>query len=188
MWYFLETTINKKETLIDLNVSYDKMTKYFFSDTEEKKFFDNVKFCGIAQKGFTDTLLSQTDYLKNSRFGGIPVFSERFIKKTKKILSGKVDFYPCQILLNEKSHNFFLCRVKQSMPIIDYGKSGYRMLSDGNKIVNEPIIIKEDVDEKMLIVRDSTYKSKIVVSDLFKQFVENEKLSVGFYNTAQTFW
>lgn len=74
------------------------------------------------------------------------------------------------------------------MPIIDYGKSGYRMLSDGSKIVNEPIIIKEDVDEKMLIVRDSTYKSKIVVSDLFKQFVENEKLSVGFYNTAQTFW
>ena len=40
---------------------------------------------------------------------------------------------------------------------------------------------------KNVIVRDSTYKSKIVVSDLFKQFVENEKLSVGFYNTAQTF-
>ena len=130
----------------------------------------------------------QTDYLKNSRFGGIPVFSERFMKKTKKVLSDKVDFYPCQILLNEKSHNFFLCRVKQSMPIINYGESGYRMLSDGSKIVNDAIVIKEDVDEKLLIVRDSTYKSKIVVSDLFKQIVENEKLNVGFYHTTQTFW
>ena len=75
MWYFLETTINKKETLIDLNVSYDKMTKYFFSDTEEKKFFDNVKFCGIAQKGFTDTLLSQTDTKQDMKVVGVGVRS-----------------------------------------------------------------------------------------------------------------
>ena len=48
-------------------------------------------------------------------------------------------------------------------------KSGYRILSDGNKIVDEPIIIKENVNEELLIVRDSTYKSKIIVSNLFKK-------------------
>lgn len=188
MWYFLTTAINKKETLIELNGSYEKMSKYFFSDIEDKKYFDNVKFSGIAQKGFTHKLLAQTDFLINARFGGIPVFSERFMERTNQYLSDKINFYPCQILLNEKSYNFFLCRVKHIMPIIDYEKSGYMMLSDGSKIVDEPIIIKEDVDEDLLIVRDSTYKSIIVVSDLFKQIVENEKLNVGFYHTAQTFW
>ena len=74
------------------------------------------------------------------------------------------------------------------MPVIDYEKSGYRILSDGNEIVDEPIIIKENVDEELLIVRDSTYKSKIIVSNLFKKIVEKEQLNVGFYNTSQSFW
>ena len=74
------------------------------------------------------------------------------------------------------------------MPVIDYEKSGYRILSDGNKIVDEPINIKENVDEELLIVRDSTYKSKIIVSNLFKKIVEKEQLNVGFYNTSQSFW
>ena len=186
--YFLTTVVNKKDTLIELNGSYDKMAKYFFSDIEDKRYFENVKFSGIAQKGFTHKLLSQTDYLINARFGGIPVFSERFIEKTRLYLSDKISFYPCQILLNNKSYNFFLCRIKQIMPVIDYEKSGYRILSDGNKIVDEPIIIKENVDEELLIVRDSTYKSKIIVSNLFKKIVEKEQLNVGFYNTSQSFW
>lgn len=58
------------------------------------------------------------------------------------------------------------------MPVIDYEKSGYRILSDGNKIVDEPIIIKENVNEELLIVRDSTYKSKIIVSNLFKRLLK----------------
>ena len=62
------------------------------------------------------------------------------------------------------------------------------MLSDGNKIVDEPIIIKENVNEDLLIVRDSTYRSKIIVSDLFKEIVEKEQLKVGFYHTSQSFW
>ena len=188
MWYFLTTVVNKKDTLIELNGSYDKMAKYFFSDIEDKRYFENVKFSGIAQKGFTHKLLSQTDYLINARFGGIPVFSVIFIERTRLYLSDKISFYPCQILLNNKSYNFFLCRIKQIMPVIDYEKSGYRILSDGNKIVDEPIIIKENVDEELLIVRDSTYKSKIIVSNLFKKIVEKEQLNVGFYNTSQSFW
>ena len=78
MWYFLTTVVNKKDTLIELNGSYDKMAKYFFSDIEDKRYFENVKFSGIAQKGFTHKLLSQTDYLINARFGGIPLIPQYF--------------------------------------------------------------------------------------------------------------
>lgn len=177
MWYFLTTVVNKKDTLIELNGSYEKMAKYFFSDIEDKRYFENVKFSGIAQKGFTHKLLSQTDYLINARFGGIPVFSERFIERTRLYLSDKISFYPCQILLNNKSYNFFLCRIKQIMPVIDYEKSGYRILSDGNKIV-----------ESRTINNSSLTFSLIIISNLFKKIVEKEQLNVGFYNTSQSFW
>lgn len=188
MWYFLESKINKKETYVELNGSYDKLTSYFFSNIENKKDVDNMKFSGIAQKGFTYKLLSQTDYLVNARFGGIPIFSERFMKKTSQYLSDKIDFHLCKILLNEKSCNFYLGKIKHILPIIDYEKSGYRQLANGHKILSEPTIIKEDIDEKLLIIRDSTYKSIFVVSDLFKQIIEKEKLKIGFYNTTKTFW
>ena len=188
MWYNLRTKTNKRETYIELNGSYEKMSEYFFSNIENEKFISNVKFSGVAQSGFTDKLLSQTDYLENASFGGIPVFSERFAGKMGQYLSGKVEFYPCQISLGENRYNFYLCRVKNIMPIIDYEKSGFRLLTDGSKIVDEPIIIKEDVDKNLLIVRDSKYKPTVVVSDLFKEIAEKEKMKIGFYNTAETFW
>lgn len=188
MWYFLESKINKEETFIELEGSYNKLTAYFFSNIQDNKYVDNMRFSGIAQKGFTHNLLSKTDYLINTRFGGIPIFSERFMEKTSQYLSDKIDFYSCKILLNKEYYNFYIGRIRHILPIIDYEKSGYRQLANGDKILSEPTIIKEDVDERLLIVRDSTYKSIFVVSDLFKQIVEKEKLQIGFHNTAKTFW
>lgn len=188
MWFFLRKSINKKDTFVTLNGSYDKLSRYFFSDIEDEKYIVNVKFSGVAQKGFTHQLLAQADYLENSRFGGIPLFSQRFMERTKQYLSGKIDFHPCQILLNDVTYVFYLGRIKCIKPIIDYEKSGYRILTDGSRILSEPKVIKASIDEKMLIVRDATYKSTFVVSELFKQMVEKEKLKVGFDNTSSTFW
>ena len=38
------------------------------------------------------------------------------------------------------------------------------------------------------LIEIRTYKSTFVVSELFKQMVEKEKLKVGFDNTSSTFW
>jgi hypothetical protein len=181
MWYFLHTKTNKKETYIELNGSYDKMTEYFFSTVENKKFISNVKFSGIAQKGFTHKLLSQTDYLENVRFGGIPVVSERFVEKMNQYLLDKVDFYPCQIFLDEIIYDYYLCRVKNITAIIDNENSGYRKLTDGSKILSFPIIIKQEIDENLFIVRDLEHTHIVAVSDSFKQIVEKQKLKIGFY-------
>ena len=53
MWFFLRKNINKKDTFVTLNGSYDKLSRYFFSDIEDEKYIVNVKFSGVAQKGFT---------------------------------------------------------------------------------------------------------------------------------------
>ena len=173
MWFFLRKSINKKDTFVTLNGSYDKLSRYFFSDIEDEKYIVNVKFSGVAQ---------------NSRFGGIPLFSQRFMERTKQYLSGKIDFHPCQILLNDVTYVFYLGRIKCIKPIIDYEKSGYRILTDGSRILSEPKVIKDSIDEEMLIVRDAIYKSTFAVSELFKRMVEKEKLNVGFDNTSSTFW
>ena len=70
------------------------------------------------------------------------------------------------------------------MPVIDYEKSGYRILSDGNKIVDEPIIIKENVDEELLIVEEKKgfvpMKSMKITREMsfkIKKSIELEKLT-----------
>lgn len=188
MWYFLQIATNKRDTLIEINGSYDRITSYFLSNVNNEKFSKNLKLTAIAQEGLTNKMLSKLDYLEDIRMGNIPVFSEKFKNTMSKYLADKVDFYPCEVYLNSACYQFYAVRVNNVAPIIDYEKSGYRILTDGSKILSEPRIVKEEIDENLLIVRDSEYISVVVVSNLFKQIVEKEKLNVGFYHTAQTFW
>ena len=83
---------------------------------------------------------------------------------------------------------FFLCQLKNILPIIDYENSTYRVLIDGSKILDDPIVIKSDVDERLLMVRDSKSPSIVVVSDLFKEVVEQEDLNIRFYRVDDSFW
>jgi hypothetical protein len=188
MWYFLQPATNKRDTLIEINGSYDRITSYFLSNVNDGRFSKNLKLTAIAQEGLTNKMLSELDYLEDIKMGNIPVFSEKFKNTMNEYLTDKVDFYPCEVYLKNTYYQFYAVKIGNVVPIIDYKKSGYRILTDGSKILSEPRIIKEEVDENLLIVRDSEYTSVVVVSDLFKQIVEKEKLKIRFYDTAKTFW
>lgn len=188
MWYFLQTSTNKKSTLIELEGSYEKIRNFFLSNGKDEMFEKYLGLTAIAQKGFTNKMLNELDYLEDIRMGNIPVFSERFKRIMEPYLTNIVDFYPCQINLNDNLYRFYAVRIKNIIPIIDYEKSGYRTLTDGSKIVSEPIIIKGNINPNILIIRDSKYKSTVVVSEVFKQIVESKKLKVNFHNTEETLW
>ena len=136
----------------------------------------------------TSDILGKTDLLRNGRFGGIPIVSERFKDRMSKYLSRLIDFYPCQVAINEDNYMFFSCQLKNVLPIIDYKNSTYRVLIDGRKILDDPIAIKSDVDERLLMVQDSKSPSIVVVSDLFKEVVEQEGLNIRFYRVGDSFW
>ena len=136
----------------------------------------------------TSEVLEKTDLLRNGRFGGLPIVSERFKDKMSKYLSRLIDFYPCQVTINEDNYMYFLCQLKNILPIIDDENSTYRVLTDGSKILDDPIAIKSDVDERLLMVRDSKNPSIVVVSDLFKEVVEQEGLNIRFYRVDDSFW
>jgi hypothetical protein len=188
MWYFLQSILNKPNTFIEINGSHGSMTKYFLSNVDNEKFIDNVKFSAVAQSGFTKKTLLDMDYLHDIRMGNIPVFSERFVDSMNEYLHQMVDFYPCRVLLNGDDYQFYISRIKQVLSVIDKDASGYRTLTDGSKIIDEPIIIKQTIEQSLLIVRDADYKSIVIVSELFKDIATKKKLKMKFYDTSQTFW
>ena len=186
MWYFIDSA--QEKGVVYLNYSYEKMVKCFFTKSPSFTELDNIVFKAYSEDGMTSEILEKTDFLRNGRFGGIPIVSERFKDKMSKYLSRLIDFYPCQVAINEDNYMFFLCQLKNVLPIIDYENSTYRVLIDGRKILDDPIAIKSDVDERLLMVRDSKSPSIVVVSDLFKEVVEQEGLNIRFYQVGDSFW
>ena len=48
MWYDLRTSLNKKETLVELSGSYQNMQNYFILNIDNDKFIQNETLRGIA--------------------------------------------------------------------------------------------------------------------------------------------
>ena len=176
MWYFL---ISNSDSYIEIQGSYDRVRKIFFSDQREP--IENLELTAIAQEELTKEILLEVDYLRDLIMGGIPVFSARFKEVIQPHLNGEMDFVPCKVLVKNDFYLFYAVRINTIMPIIDYEKSGHRELARGGTIIDPPIIIKEDIDPNFLIVRDAKYKSNFVVSNILKELIEKENLKVGFY-------
>lgn len=176
MWYFL---ISNSDSYIEIQGSYDRVRNIFFSNQREP--IENLELTAIAQEGLTKEILLGVDYLEDVIMGGIPVFSARFKEVIQPHLNGEMDFVPCKVLVKNDSYLFYAVRINTIMPIIDYEKSGHRELARGDTIIDDPIIIKEDIDPNLLIVRDAKYMSNFVVSNTLKKLIEKENLKVGFY-------
>jgi len=176
MWYFL---ISNSDSYIQIQGSYDRVRKIFFSDQREP--VKSLELTAIAQEELTKEILLKVDYLEDVIMGGIPVFSARFKEVIQPHLNGEMDFVPCKVLVKNDSYLFYAVRINTIMPIIDYEKSGYRELARGGTIIDDPIVIKEDIAPNLLIVRDAKYKSNFAVSNILKELIEKENLKVGFY-------
>ena len=176
MWYFL---ISNSDSYIEIQGSYDRVRKIFFSDQREP--IENLELTAIAQEGLTKEILLEVDYLEDVIMGGIPVFSTRFKEVIQPHLNGEMDFVPCRVFAQNESYLFYAVRINTIMPRIDYEKSGHRELARGGTIIDPPIIIKEDIDPNFLIVRDSKYTSHLAVSNILKELIEKGNLKVGFY-------
>lgn len=56
MWYFLQTSTNKKSTLIELEGSYEKIRNFFLSNDKDEMLEKYLSLTAIAQKGFTNKM------------------------------------------------------------------------------------------------------------------------------------
>lgn len=188
MWFNLISTLNKPDTLIEIQGSYNKITDFFWGKEDSLRYLNETGFIkAVAQSGFTEKDLNNCDYLDCVSMS-IPLFSERFFEKMEVYLKEQMDFYPCKIHLGDKVFSFYLGKIKNVGHAIDETASGHRKLTDGSKILSEPIIIKNNLDENFLIVRDVDYLTQFFVSSKFKELVINNGMNIGFYDMSKSFW
>jgi hypothetical protein len=188
MWYFLETLLKKRNNLIEIQGSFETIHKYFIENIDNKKIKYLNKITAIPQSGISQKLLLELDYLSDATGKCVPVFSNRFVEKMDKYLKDFVEYFPCTIIKNDNEYLFYIAQIKNKYSAIDYNKSGKRALTDGSFIIQAPYVIKPEIDEKLLILRDTEFKNHFIVSDLFKSIVEENKLKIGFYETTYTIW
>jgi len=181
------TLLNKRDSYIELQGSWDTFDKYFVKNTDNSKIKYLNKITAIAQSGLSKKSLSELDYLKDATGKMIPVFSKKFVEKMDNHLKDFVEYYPCTVILDGNEYPFYIAQIKNKCNAIDFEKSGKRKLTDGSDILDEPVVIKPEIDKKLLIIRDTKYESQVIVSELFKSIVEENKLKIGFLETTHTF-
>lgn len=179
MNYRLRTILNKPETLINFSGNNDRLVRYFVLNKDDGKFLQFSKVSGTAQKNLQDADLEICDYLQG--IVGIPIVSERFVEKLAPVLEEQVTFFPIEVKAKDKTLTFFLTKINNYMDLIDYEKSGFRLLEDGTKILSTPRIIKQSLQE-YYIARDKKTMSEWIVSEKLKTLVERHKLKMKFVN------
>jgi hypothetical protein len=182
------TRLNKSNNCIELQGSWDTFNKYFVKNIDNSKIKYLNKITAVAQSGLSKKSLSELDYLQDATGKLVPVFSSRFIEKMDMHLKNFVEYYPCDVISDGDVYPFYIGQIKNKCCAIDFEKSGKRKLTDGTETIDEPYMIKPEIDEKLLIIRDAEYEHHVIVSELFKKIVEKNKLKVGFMETTYTFW
>ena len=90
--YYIQSIVNKSETLIVFQGNTDRLVKCFVLNDNNDIFLQFSKLVGVAQRNLREKDLRMCDYLQG--IVGIPIFSSRFMNEFSPILNNEVDFYP----------------------------------------------------------------------------------------------
>lgn len=178
--YYIQSILNKPETLIVFQGNTDRLVKYFVLNDDDGKFLQFSKLVGVAQKDLREEDLKKCDYLQG--IVGVPIFSSRFVNELSYILENEVVFFPIEIQCKGAVEEFYLAKIENYMSLIDYEKSGFRTLRDGSKILSHPRVIHNSLDN-FLIARDEKNKSEWIVSEKLKKIAEGIGFKMKFNET-----
>lgn len=172
------STIDNEYAIVDFKDSSGRLSNFFVYNDGDEKILNYAKPVAIAQHGFTQENIRESDFLQATM--SIPIFSDRFKQKLEKILSEEVTFYECSIIVGEKEHQFYIGKLLKLVDLIDKEKSQYRKLSDGTPILSR-LAYREDFNESFYIARDTENPHIYEATEAFKKLTEKENLKVNFY-------
>ena len=149
----------------------------FFSfnqgDVEKMK---KTKIDFEAGAGYTVKNIEKTDYINCSP----PLlFSERFVEKIGNQLSDEMEFFPCNLICQGISLNWYAARIIRKMSIIDKVTSTYSILSEGEKVIRIANY-RKDIEEHFYIARDEENIPYWVVSEYFMDLCKENGLLIRF--------
>lgn len=175
--YKITTTLEEHPDFTARLKNRTKEIYSFFSfnqgDVEKMK---NTKIDFVAGEGYTLKNIEKTDYINCSP----PLlFSEKFVKKIGNVLSDEVEFFPCNLICQGISLNWYAARIIRKMTIIDKETSTYSILSEGEKVIRIAKY-RNDIEERFYIARDEENIPYWVVSELFMELCKNNNLLIRF--------
>jgi hypothetical protein len=179
MYYNMETILKKSETLIEFQGDSKRLYDYFIHDSKDNNFLKYIKLFGIAQCDMKEKDLEICDYL--SGMIDIPIFSNHFFDKFSKLLSSDVEFYPLEIRCKNLTKQFYLAKIIRYENWIDFDKSEQREITKGIKLLSHPIT-PVVLQENFYFLRDSIVKNRWIVSEKFKNLVEENGMKLKFVN------
>lgn len=185
MWYTLMANLNKRESYIEINGSYDRFYGYFL-DLDDNVNLGNIT--ATTQEGLTNKDLSRLDYLDEVRMPNLPIFSKKFFDLMSYNLKEFMTLHPCSITFQNTIFTFYIGRILNVIPMIDYDKSGFRLLTDGSKVLDTPIFIRDDINQDIIIARDIDNETYFFVNNTFKEMVESQNLNIKFLESTYSFW
>ncbi len=158
--------------------TYDRIFEMFVSNTTPP---NDIRFpiTGEMQDGVTFERLQKLDFCES--FGGIVLFSNKFVAAMQTLLTDNLLFYPCTIVCEGKSTAFNIGYIIKHLTISDAEKSGF----NASNCRFMPITFLTEFSQDFLIAREShpMGNNAFVVTELCKQMIEKAKLNVKFEPT-----
>jgi len=173
--YKLQTLKTGFDQVVDFSKYREDYYLYFVQGHKEGIKSEYFNLVLEAQSGFSSEQLESLDYIQCS--SPIPIFSKKFVVLFEEQFKGVMEFHPCIIKYEHRDYNFFMGDIQNKENIINESLSGVFTLSDGSSMIDEPVVYF-NIDYPFVILRDSTWMSSYIVSEVFKCFVEKNNLKM----------
>lgn len=180
--YYLNSLAKSNGDLVSISDKQHRIASYFIWNKSDGKFLKFSKLIGLAQDYLTEKKILQSDYLDCNM--SIPIFSERARDTILKNLSKSIEFQEISILSEKKELKFYAGKCLNYYNIVNKDKSKYRLLTDGSKILSEPVFNLE-IEHNFSLARDIENPQIIVASEIFRDVCMKNFLQIGFSKAPQ---
>jgi len=175
--YTIDTTLfhpNNGAILKDTSI-HKELFRFFKMNLGDEEKIKKIKIEFIAREGYTLKNIEKTDFIFT--FSAL-LFSKRFVDKIGEILEEEMHFFPCKVICEDVSLDWYATKITNLFPIVDESLSTYEV-SDGEKVL-EWAKYRTDIEEKFYIAKDHKEMAYFVVTDLFKNLCDKNELKIVF--------
>ncbi len=155
---------------------FDRIEAFFVVGSDPPGTAFRPPLTGALQDGVKASQLPKLDYLPS--FGGVPLFSESFVRSMGGALRNEVEFFPCTVLCGQQPFTYFVARLLRKAHLLDYPASG---IGEGAARF-QANTLRPDVEEDFFLAREHRELKcyVFVASGAFKAAVAAHGLGIGF--------
>lgn len=154
----------------------DEIFSFFRLNIGDEEKIKKRKLEFVAGAGYTLENLEKTDYVDCS---SALLFSKRFVEKVGNSLKEEMQFFSCSLICQKVNLDWYAAKIIRNIPLIDKEASTYWSLSDGEEVL-DVVKYRGDIAEQFYIARDDESVTDWVVSELFMELCENNRLQIDF--------